>query len=183
MCDCSVRFAWAAPRCRAHGAKPPLRTSVAEAEGRAISERTIAALRQAKKRGTALGATNPKSRNLTVEAAAKGAAIGAKAMREKARAHYAEAIPIVVKLRQSGLSFGVIADCMNAEGYVTQSRKPWTAMTAKWVPKWTERKIVIELDQRGCAYITSCAGKALKLLYFAETSIRGCIKAGSICSA
>ena len=107
--------------------------SVAEAEGSAIYERTIAALHQAKERGIALGATNPKSRNLTVEAASKGAVIGAKAMRDKARAHYAEAIPLVAKLRNEGLSFAAIAARMNADAYVTQSRKPWTAMTAKRV--------------------------------------------------
>ncbi len=35
--------------------------------------------------------------------------LGAKAIREKARAHYTEVIPVVAKLRESGLSFAAIA--------------------------------------------------------------------------
>lgn len=107
--------------------------SVAEAEGRAISERTVQALKQAKARGVKLGATDPRSRNLSPEAASKGAVLGAKAMHEKARAHYAEAIPVVVKLRESGLSFAAIAARMNDDGYRSQSGTPWTPMTAKRV--------------------------------------------------
>ena len=107
--------------------------SVAEAEGRAISDRTVAALRQAKARGVKLGAADPRSRNLSAEAASKGAALGAKAMREKARAHYAEAIPVVTKLRESGLSFAAIAARMNDDGYRSQAGSPWTPMTAKRV--------------------------------------------------
>ena len=107
--------------------------SVAEAEGRAISDRTIVALREAKARGVKLGAADPRSRNLTSEAASKGAPLGAKAMREKARAHYAEAIPVVAHLRSSGLSFAAIAAKMNDDGYRSQSGKAWTPMTAKRV--------------------------------------------------
>jgi len=107
--------------------------SVAEAEGRAISERTVTALQAAKARGVKLGATDPRSRNLSPEAASMGATLGAKAMREKARAHYAEAIPVVTKLRESGLSFAAIAARMNADGYRAQSGTPWTPMTAKRV--------------------------------------------------
>jgi DNA invertase Pin-like site-specific DNA recombinase len=107
--------------------------SVAEAEGRAISDRTIVALREAKARGVKLGAADPRSRNLTPEAASKGAPLGAKAMREKARAHYAEAIPVVTHLRSSGMSFAAIAAKMNDDGYRSQSDKPWTPMTAKRV--------------------------------------------------
>jgi len=107
--------------------------SVAEAEGRAISERTVAALREAKARGVRLGAADPRSRNLTPAAASKGAVLGAKAMRDKARSHYAEAIPVVAKLREAGLSFAAIAARMNDDGYRSQSGKPWTAMTAKRV--------------------------------------------------
>jgi DNA invertase Pin-like site-specific DNA recombinase len=107
--------------------------SVAEAEGRATSDRTIAALREAKARGVKLGAADPRSRNLTPEAASKGAPLGAKAMREKARAHYAEAIPVVIAFREIGLSFAAIAESMNHDGYQTQSGKQWTPMTAKRV--------------------------------------------------
>ena len=107
--------------------------SVAEAEGRAISERTIAALQEAKARGVALGATNPRSRNLTRKAAALGAPLGALAMREKARSHFAEAIPVAINLRRTGLSFAAIAARMNADGFRTQNKSLWTAMTAKRV--------------------------------------------------
>lgn len=54
-------------------------------------------------------------------------------MREKAQVHYAEAIPLVEKLRNEGLSFAAIAARMNADGFESQTRKPWTPMTAKRV--------------------------------------------------
>ncbi|MDH2910267.1 MAG: recombinase family protein [Candidatus Eremiobacteraeota bacterium] len=91
--------------------------AVAEAEARAISDRTIAALKAAKERGTPLGALNPASRNLTREAATRGA----HATAERARQANANAMPIIREMRALGHSMAKIADKLNADGFRTQT--------------------------------------------------------------
>lgn len=91
--------------------------AVAEAEAKAISDRTVAALRAAKERGTALGATNPGSRNLTREAARKGA----EATAERARQAYAPVLPLVREMRSEGHSMAEIAKRLNERGFRTQT--------------------------------------------------------------
>lgn len=108
--------------------------AVAENEAKAISDRTIAALQQAKARGTALGAANPRSRNLTDAARAAGA----RSTQAKARAAYAAVIPAIAKLRASGASLAQIADQLNAEGHETRSGKPWSAMQVRRVLQLTD---------------------------------------------
>lgn len=103
--------------------------AVAENEAKAISDRTIAALQQAKARGIALGATNPKSRNLTEEARAAGG----RSTRARAIAAYAAVRPTIGKMRDGGISFGKIASHLNNEGQTTRNGKPWTAMQIKRV--------------------------------------------------
>jgi len=95
--------------------------AVAEAEARAISDRTRVALSAAKERGSLLGAANPRSRNLTPEAMRRGRRRGAKATQAKAREAYAEIEPIAIRLRDQGCTLAEIADELNAAGYRTQT--------------------------------------------------------------
>ncbi len=83
--------------------------SVAEAEAKAISERTIAALTAAKARGTKLGASNPKSQNLTASDMKRGRKLAAKAITAKAKAFYADVLPTISELRAEGMSLADIA--------------------------------------------------------------------------
>lgn len=103
--------------------------AVAENEAKAISDRTIAALQQAKARGTALGATNPNSRNLTDAARAAGA----RSTQAKALEAYAAIRPTIVKMRKGGASFAEIASTLNEDGQTTRTGKPWNAMQVRRV--------------------------------------------------
>ncbi len=100
--------------------------AVAEAEARAISDRTITALSSAKARGVALGATNPASRNLTPAASAKGRAAGVATIVQRAADAYAEVAPTIVALRAEGLSLAEIAKRLRADGHSLRSGKPFS---------------------------------------------------------
>jgi DNA invertase Pin-like site-specific DNA recombinase len=100
--------------------------AVGEAEAKAIRDRTIAALAAAKASGVPLGAMNPKSRNLTRDAALRGAAAGAAATAAAAREFYADVQPIIKKLRGEGHSLAGVAQRLNDLGYRLRSGKPWT---------------------------------------------------------
>jgi DNA invertase Pin-like site-specific DNA recombinase len=107
--------------------------AVAEHEARAISERTRNALAAAKARGVALGATNPASRNLSEDAASKGAtasAITRRRLRAETNAAVAEQI---AKLRDEGLSLREIAVALNDDGHTTATGKPWHPMAVSRV--------------------------------------------------
>lgn len=101
--------------------------AVAEAEAKAISDRTISALRAAKERGTPLGAMNPASRNLTLDAAQRGA----QATAQRAREASATVLPIVRDLRAQGLSLAKIADKLDSDGYRTQTGAKFTSVQVK----------------------------------------------------
>jgi DNA invertase Pin-like site-specific DNA recombinase len=90
-------------------------SAVAEAEAAAISQRTKAALQAARERGTRLGAQNPASRNLSVEATARGRAAGQAANRAKAVAAFADVLPTIAALREEGLSLRGIAARLDVE--------------------------------------------------------------------
>src|ERR1700681_348835 len=108
-------------------------SAVAEAEAAGISQRTKAALGAAKKRATRLGATNPRSQNLTRSCAARGRAAGQAANRDIALKEYADVLPIVVKLRDRGESLRAIAKSLNAEGLTTRTGAAWSAVQVKRV--------------------------------------------------
>ena len=103
--------------------------AVAEDEARRISERTRAALAAYKARGGRLGTP----RNLTDEARARGATLGAAAARALADDAYADVMPLVVELRGRGLSQRAIADQLNADGHSTRRERPWNQVQVKRV--------------------------------------------------
>jgi len=93
--------------------------AVAQAEAKAISDRTKAALAAAKERGVKLG--NPA--NLTAEAQRRGA----KANHERARARHRKVSGYIRTLREQGLSLRAIASRLNDEGHRTTCGKQWRA--------------------------------------------------------
>lgn len=101
--------------------------AVAEAEAKAISDRTVAALRAAKERGTPLGAMNPASRNLTAESALKGA----QATADRARRAYQAILPMIRRMRDKGISMTQIAKALNAGGHRTQTGAIFTTVQVK----------------------------------------------------
>lgn len=102
--------------------------AVAEAEARAISDRTIAALAAAKARGKALGAVNPRSRNLTEDDMRRGRQRGAQSTALKARESYDDVLPLIQSLRRDGLSLAAVANRLNDDGHRTRSGGLWKAM-------------------------------------------------------
>lgn len=101
--------------------------AVAEHEGRAISERTRAALEAAKARGVKLGWSIPSRRSEQLRAAQKGAAI------RKARADEfaANVAPVVRELKGQGLSLRRIAATLNERGVKTARGGKWQATTVR----------------------------------------------------
>ena len=102
--------------------------AVAEAEAKAISDRTKAALQAYKARGGKLGAELEQCRNLTAEAVAKGRQRSAEARARLAKEAYADLLPIMQELRDAGRTLQGIADELTAQGHTTSRGKPWNAM-------------------------------------------------------
>jgi len=108
-------------------------SAVAEAEAKAISDRTKAALQAAKARGTLLGSHNPAVPSLTPQARCKGAKLGAKANRRKAVEAYADLADYIAELRAQGLSLRAIAQRLNDDGHKTRSDCSWSATQVTYV--------------------------------------------------
>ncbi len=101
--------------------------AVAEQEGRAISERTKAALAAAKARGVKLGWSIPERASEQRQAARKGAAVN-KAL---ALAHAENVLPVVEQIRAGGASLRQIAAELNARGIKTARGGKWHATTVR----------------------------------------------------
>jgi DNA invertase Pin-like site-specific DNA recombinase len=104
--------------------------AVAEAEARAISDRTKAALAAAKARGTKLG-TN----NLTAAGTLKGSAAGVASIKRAKAEAYESIAPIVAGYAEQGLSLRAIAARLNDQGETTRSGRLWNAMQVSRVLK------------------------------------------------
>jgi DNA invertase Pin-like site-specific DNA recombinase len=113
---------------------------VAEAEAKAISERTKAALTAYKARGGKLGASLPQCRNLTQEARVKGAQRAGLAVAQAAREAYEDLYPTVAELRFRGLSLHAVADELNEQGHTTRRGKAWNAVQVARVLRHDARR-------------------------------------------
>jgi len=102
-------------------------TAVAEQEGKAISERTRAALKAVKARGVKLGWANPRRRSEQLLASLKGA----KANSVKSDEHAALLAPIIVDLRRQKMSLRKMAAHLNSMGTPTSRGAKWHATTVR----------------------------------------------------
>jgi DNA invertase Pin-like site-specific DNA recombinase len=107
--------------------------AVAEDEARRTSERTKAALAAYKARGGKLGASHPRSRNLTQEARKRGAKAAGESLRKSADAAYADLIPLFRDFQSRGLSQHAIAAELNEQGHTTRRGKPWSQVQVRRV--------------------------------------------------
>lgn len=101
--------------------------AVAEQEGRAISERTKAALAAAKARGIKLGWSIPERASEQRQAARKGAAVN----KARALAHAENVLPVIEQIRAGGASLRQIAAELNARGINTARGGKWHATTVR----------------------------------------------------
>jgi DNA invertase Pin-like site-specific DNA recombinase len=101
---------------------------VAQAEAKAISVRTKAALQAYKARGGQLGGARSECRNLSDEARQRGNQRSAEANRQAALEAMADLVPMMMQMRDEGLSLQAVADKLNADGHTTRRGKKWAAV-------------------------------------------------------
>lgn len=107
--------------------------AVAEAEAKAISERTKVALAAYKARGGLLGSRHPLVPSLSAVARRKGSALGSRANSRKAVEAYSDLLPFMAKLREQGLSLRAIAQRLNDDGHATRTGCAWTSTQVLFV--------------------------------------------------
>ncbi len=109
---------------------------VAQQERKAISERTKAALKAAKRRGRVLG--NPA--NLSAEAAAKGRALGSAKVRQIAQERSADLMHVINHIREGGASsLRAIASELTARGIPSARGGVWHPQQVKRVLEAAEK--------------------------------------------
>ena len=106
-------------------------SAVAEHEVRAISERTKAALKAAKARGTLLGSARADHwegrEHLRRAGQRKATAKAAESHRRAADEAYSDLQPIIGEMRTAGASLRAIADRLNELGHSTRRGSAWNA--------------------------------------------------------
>lgn len=118
--------------------------AVAEHEAKAISERTKAALKQAKARGQLLGSARPdhwEGREQARLAGAKAGSVAAAKVRTAlANEAYADLRPGMVEMRQNGKTLAEIAAKLNDDGHTTRRGKAWNPVQVARVLERAELK-------------------------------------------
>ena len=111
--------------------------AVAEAEAKAISDRTKTALAAAKARGTKLGSARPGHwdgrEEFRVSGAIKAAKVSVEVRRTRTAEAYADIVPIMTELRQGGATLQAIADKLNSDGHTTRRGAAWNQVQVKRV--------------------------------------------------
>ena len=110
--------------------------AVAEAEARAISDRTRVALQAAKRRGVLLGSARPghwtsENNQQRLRGLAKARRVEIENRQAAARGAYDDLIPQLREWIAESKTFRAIAALLNAEGHTTRTGHDWTAM-AVW---------------------------------------------------
>lgn len=104
-------------------------SAVAEAEAKATSDRTKAALGAAKARGTKLGSARPGHwegrEELRLKGLEKARSVGAQVISQRANEAYADLLPIMTRMKAQGLSLREIAQKLNDAGHTTRRGRPW----------------------------------------------------------
>jgi DNA invertase Pin-like site-specific DNA recombinase len=104
--------------------------AVAEAEAKAISDRTKAALAAAKVRGTLLGSARPEHwagrEGLRLDGLSKGREASRVARRQAAAEAYQDIAPLIAERRRARATLQILADELNAEGHTTRGGCRWT---------------------------------------------------------
>lgn len=104
--------------------------AVAEHEAKAISERTKAALAQAKARGVKLGG----DRGHMPAIAAQGYAASLSVRQEKANGRAADLLPVIAEVRAAGATtLQAVADALNARGIPTARGGQWSPVQVQRV--------------------------------------------------
>jgi DNA invertase Pin-like site-specific DNA recombinase len=104
-------------------------SAVAEAEAKAISDRTKAALAAYKARGGMLGSARPGHwdgrEDKRLGGLAKARMASGKEKAKRAKEAYADLVPAVQTMKAEGLSLRDMAARLNADGHTTRRGKPW----------------------------------------------------------